>query len=149
MPTAARSIEDSATLTAAQGLCAKILIADDAPECQRYISWALTKAGAMVDVAADGAAALKLAVAASEVDKPYDLILSDIEMPHVDGFELARGLRHSNIRTPIAALTAREDDPSAYLAAGFNGIITKPFRPAELVATCRGLILAREGSIPK
>ena len=70
---------------------------------------------------------------------PYDVIIMDCQMPIMDGFEATRsirGLTGQAARTPIVALTANAMDGAAAecMRAGMDGYLTKPLRPAELIA---------------
>ena len=92
----------------------------------------LTNAGLVVEQAENGAIALELAS-----QKPWDLILMDMQMPVMDGLEAARSLRaRGDIRVPIVAMTANAfvEDRDACLAAGMNDHITKPVNPGALYA---------------
>jgi signal transduction histidine kinase/ActR/RegA family two-component response regulator len=88
-------------------------------------------------VADDGYAALEM------LEKtPFDLILMDINMPGINGFETSRMIRERNIETPIVALTAFEKDEIAEeaISSGINDIIIKPFEPIKLFRIISALI---------
>jgi PAS domain S-box-containing protein len=87
-----------------------ILLAEDGPDNQRLISFLLTKAGAYVDVAENGQVAFELAFAASEEGSPFAVILMDMQMPVVDGYEATQRLREAGYEFPIIALTANAMD---------------------------------------
>jgi PAS domain S-box-containing protein len=101
----------------------KILVVEDSPDLLHIIRHHLRHAGAEVDTAGDGADGLRLGLAT-----PYDIILMDIQMPKLDGYEAARQLRQAGFRRPILALTAHamKDESYRSFAAGFNAHITKP-----------------------
>jgi len=116
----------------------RVLLTEDNPVNQKIGQRILEKLGCRAEVANDGHAAVMLAAAA-----PYDVILMDLHMPEVDGFEAAREIRRRGIRTPIVALTASvlDETRKACEEAGMNGFLTKPIRVDEIVAvlkTCRG-----------
>jgi signal transduction histidine kinase/CheY-like chemotaxis protein len=118
----------------------RVLVVDDAPDALELTRQVLASCGASVQ-AADGAVAA-LALLASE--RP-DVLVSDIGMPEVDGYELVRRLRRFGAAgggdIPAIALTAftRQQDRDEALRAGFTAYLAKPVAPAELVATVAGL----------
>jgi CheY-like chemotaxis protein len=112
-----------------------ILLAEDSLINQRVAVGLLGRWGHRVDVAGDGAEALR-ALAAQD----YDLVLMDVNMPNLDGLEATAMVRRSEagkgIRTPIIAMTASamKGDRERFLAAGMDDYISKPFEPATLQA---------------
>jgi len=118
---------------------AKILLVEDEPENQLVIGLILTTEGYNVITADRGDAALKLAVG----EKP-DLILLDVMMPEINGYEVLERLR-SNPETagiPVVLLTAlaQEKDVEKAVEAGVNGFVAKPFEPAELISCVRAAL---------
>jgi two-component system OmpR family response regulator len=124
----------------------KILIVDDDPRLRDLVRIALERAGFATLTAAEGASALTHA----RREAP-DLIVLDIGLPELDGFEVCRRLRATS-DVPILFLTARDDeiDRIVGLELGADDYVTKPFSPRELVARVRA-ILKRAGraSSPK
>ena len=112
----------------------RILAVDDSPSMRDMVRIALSSAGFDVISAADGQEALGLAR-----ESDFDLVLSDVNMPVMDGIELIRALRaEAGYRhTPILMLTteAGPDRKKEGKEAGATGWIVKPFDPAQLVAT--------------
>ena len=118
----------------------RILVAEDNPVNRRLLRAQLARLGCRADVVANGAEAVS-ALASST----YPLVLMDCRMPVMDGWEAARAIRaeeRASQRTPvrIVALTAGvfEEEHRACLAAGMDGILTKPVRPEQLAAVVRG-----------
>jgi len=111
-------------------------VADDYPTNQLVVSMHLKSAGFSVDLVGDG----QQAVAAFE-DKFYDLILMDIQMPVLNGFDATRNIRaleaasQSGRRIPILALTANalKGDEEKCLEAGMDGYLTKPIHRQKLI----------------
>ncbi len=117
----------------------RILLAEDGPDNQRLISFHLRKAGADVTVAENGAIALRLLDDASAAGTPFDLLITDMQMPEMDGYTLATTLRNRGSRLPILALTAHAmaEDRAKCIHAGCDDYTTKPIDKAHLVATAR------------
>jgi two-component system chemotaxis response regulator CheY len=116
-----------------------ILAVDDSPSMREMVRIALSTAGFEVTQAGDGAEALELARTC-----PFDLVLSDVNMPQMDGFSLIRALRAiANYRhTPILMLTTESsvERKREGKDAGATGWIVKPFDPAKLVATMQRVL---------
>ena len=112
----------------------RILAVDDSPSMRDMVRIALTGAGFEVTQATDGEEALQLAR-----EHSFDLILSDVNMPRMDGIELIRALRaeDSYRHTPILMLTTdgSVDRKREGKEAGATCWIVKPFDPAQLIAT--------------
>lgn len=122
----------------------RILVVDDEPNIREVVELYLRRDGFEVEVAADGEAAL----VALERKIP-DLIVLDLMMPVVDGIEVTRALRQSELDIPIIMLTAKgeEADRIQGLELGADDYVTKPFSPKELVARVKA-VLRRAGAKP-
>ena len=120
----------------------KILIADDDPQIRRLLRGYLEDAGFQVLAAADGREAVALAAAEGP-----DLIILDLAMPELDGWETARRLRRRS-DVPIIFLTARVDeaDRVAGLEMGADDYVTKPFSPREVAARVRAVLRRARGA---
>jgi len=123
---------------------ARILLIEDEPALARGLSDTLRANGFDVTVAADGERGLDAAMRGDA-----DLILLDVMLPKVDGYEICRAVRSHGIEVPILMLTAkgREQDVIHGLNLGADDYITKPFRSGELVARARAF-LRRRGPAP-
>jgi len=125
-------------LTGAVKLDCNILLAEDSPDNQDLVTFVLEKCGARVTVVENGADAVAQALAAQNENRPFDVILMDMQMPVLDGYGASRQLRHEGYNGPIIALTAHamQDDLQRCLDAGCNGFATKPIdgRLLELIA---------------
>ncbi|MDE5991403.1 MAG: response regulator transcription factor [Clostridia bacterium] len=102
----------------------KVLLAEDDKDLNRYASFCLRNGGFEVVSCFDGEQALN----ALEKDK-FDLILTDIMMPNVDGFELAQNVRAIDKNIPIIFMTAKDDKPSQMMSYGMgvDDYVVKPF----------------------
>jgi two-component system, OmpR family, response regulator len=120
---------------------ARILVVDDEPNILELLATSLRFAGFDVQTAADGASALETA----RRFRP-DLLVLDVMMPGLDGFDVLRSLRGSGDRTPVLFLTARDapGDKVTGLTLGGDDYVTKPFSLEEVVARIRA-VLRRTG----
>ncbi len=114
----------------------RILVVDDAPDNQKLLERILARTGARVDFAKNGLVAVERAVS-----EHFDLILMDLQMPDLDGFEATRQIREKQILTPIVALTAHavEEVRERCESLGFNGFLTKPIDSKALMTVVRDL----------
>ncbi len=114
----------------------RILLAEDGQFNQRLISLHLEQAGAEVDVAENGVVALAMLQEAELAEKAYNLLLTDMQMPEMDGYTLARTLRERGSTIPIIALTAHAmtEDRDRCVAAGCDDYSSKPIQRASLMA---------------
>jgi two-component system copper resistance phosphate regulon response regulator CusR len=115
----------------------RILVVEDEARIARFIKQGLEEESYAVDVVTDGASALDWVATAT-----YNLILLDVMLPGLNGFEVARILRERRVTTPILMLTARDevDDRVTGLNAGADDYLPKPFAFKELLARIRALI---------
>jgi two-component system OmpR family response regulator len=120
---------------------ARLLVVEDDPNILELLSASLRFAGFNVSTATSGSTAVNSARA----DRP-DLIVLDVMLPDLDGFEVIRKLRDTGTRTPVVFLTARDttDDKIRGLTLGGDDYVTKPFSLEEVVARLR-VILRRTG----
>ncbi|HEY5229550.1 MAG TPA: response regulator transcription factor [Galbitalea sp.] len=111
-----------------------ILIVEDEPRISSFVEKGLRAAGYACSVSADGAEALALAQTGQ-----FDLILLDIGLPTLDGYEILRRLRVDDQTTPVIMLTARNsvEDTVVSLDSGANDYLAKPYKFDELLARIR------------
>jgi two-component system, OmpR family, alkaline phosphatase synthesis response regulator PhoP len=120
---------------------ARILLVEDEEALAEGLRVNLERKHYHVDVAGDGRTGL-----AHAHERRYDLILLDIRLPEIDGFEVCQRLRQDGNFTPILMLTARNqpDDVVYGLKLGADDYVTKPFDLAELLARIEGLLRRHE-----
>jgi two-component system OmpR family response regulator len=123
---------------------ARVLVVDDEDSITDLVSTALRYVGFEVAVAANGRQALERAA----TFRP-EIVVLDVMLPDLDGFEVVRRLRADGVRVPIVFLTARDatEDKVAGLTIGGDDYVTKPFSLEELVARVRA-VLRRTGGGP-
>ena len=116
---------------------ARILIVEDEPDIALGLELDLRNEGYEVEVARDGEEASRRAR-----EPGWDLILLDVMLPRLDGFEVCRELRRSKVRTPVLMLTAKAQEAAKVvgLDMGADDYVTKPFSPRELRARIRALL---------
>jgi PAS domain S-box-containing protein len=109
-----------------------VLLVDDSIDNQRLFSRYLKQTGADVTVASDGLEAIELGRS-----RDFHVILMDVQMPQMDGYEATAKLRSLDIDTPIIAITAHalKEEREKALEEGFNGYLIKPLEPVNLVYT--------------
>ena len=118
----------------------RILVADDEPGIRKVVRDALEREGHEVTTAIDGREALE-----RFEEEPFDLVVTDLAMPRVDGLELVKEVRRRS-PVPILVLTVRNEEREKVrlLDEGADDYVTKPFGVAELVARTRALLRRRE-----
>jgi two-component system OmpR family response regulator len=121
-----------------------VLVVEDEVKLAALIRRALREQGMLADVAITGEDALWMAGAS-----PYDVVVLDVNLPGIDGFEVCRRLRADRVQTPILMLTARDavDDRITGLDTGADDYVVKPFDVNELFARVRAL--ARRGPVER
>jgi DNA-binding response OmpR family regulator len=123
----------------------RVLVVDDEPMVRDVLTRYLARDGFDVETASDGEAAL----AAFETATP-DLVLLDLMLPRLDGFEVFRRLRESGVTSPVIMLTARGEvtDRIVGLEIGADDYVSKPFSPKEVVARVRAVLRRSRGRAP-
>jgi signal transduction histidine kinase/CheY-like chemotaxis protein len=128
----------------------RVLIAEDGPDNQRLFGHLLRRAGAHVEIVENGLLAVE-AVCGGGVIHPgggaYDVILMDMQMPELDGYQATRTIRERGVTTPIVALTAHamSGDRERCLAAGCSGYLAKPVERTRLIETVSSFL--RRGAV--
>lgn len=118
-----------------------VLIVEDDDSVARFLKQATTEAGYTSQVTSDGLDAFEMAKAVQ-----FDLILLDVMIPRMNGYEVCRQLRSAKVTTPILIITAKDtlEDKIEGLDSGADDYVVKPFQIAELLARIRALL--RRGS---
>jgi DNA-binding response OmpR family regulator len=106
-----------------------ILLADDEPAIRYTISFVLRNAGYRVTQAADGEAALARILEAQEWSEPFDLLVTDLEMPGMSGMELLGELKKRKIVLPVLVISGMKDEKltQALRSNGCSDFLLKPF----------------------
>ncbi len=122
----------------------KILIVEDEPKTGDYLKQGLSEAGFIADLTRDGRDGLELAK-----DGHYDLLILDVMLPGLDGWQVLAGARRAGIDTPVLFLTARDqvEDRVKGLELGADDYLVKPFAFAELLARVRSLLRRGRGGL--
>ena len=118
-------------------MSANLLVVEDDPTLRELLAASLRFAGFAVSATPSGAEALRIAAS-----RPPDLVVLDVMLPDVDGFEVLRRLREAGRDVPVLFLTARDagEDKVTGLTAGGDDYVTKPFRLEELIARIRAIL---------
>ncbi len=119
----------------------KVLVVDDDRNTRLYLRALLSRAGYTVLLAEDGEAALEV------MDKEHiDLMIADIMMPNLDGYELTRSVREVNLRIPILIVSAKQlpEDRRHGFLVGTDDYMTKPFDDEELLLRIKALLRRAE-----
>ena len=115
----------------------KVLVVEDDADLNRFVSSSLRNAGYETISCFDGKEALD-----KMQEEKYDLLLTDIMMPKINGFELAETVRATDKTTPIIFMTAKDDKPSKMLGynIGIDEYVTKPFDIDILLMTIKAIL---------
>ncbi len=136
-PVAKQSLED-----------VRVLVVDDGPDLQRLLVHYLKRAGAVTEVAHNGRQAVDAALSAQILGTPFDVILMDMQMPEMDGYEATRYLRSRNYDGIIVAATAHAmaGDREKCVEVGCNDYVSKPVERAQLIGTILKCLAATSAS---
>jgi DNA-binding response OmpR family regulator len=123
-----------------------ILVVEDDPGIALGLEDDLKLEGYDVEVARDGETAVQRAR-----ERRFDLIVLDLMLPHKDGFQVCRELRHGGMDAPIIMLTARTQEAEKVLGLemGADDYVTKPFSPLELRARIKAVLRRTSGDTPR
>ena len=137
--------QDSTEIPIPIGLTGHILVVEDCHSNATLVKTMLEYCGFDVEVVEDG----RLAVEAVN-RQDYDVVLMDIQMPNMDGYEATRTLREQGHRLPIIALTANatSEDRDRCLQAGCDGYLCKPFKHHQLIALIQKYLQPSENTPP-
>jgi len=115
----------------------RLLLVEDDIRVGSFVQGGLVQEGFAVDLSRDGREAFDLAL-----HEPYDLIILDLLIPHLDGFEVLSGIRRQGCRAPVLIVSAKDGvgDRIHGLNSGADDYLVKPFNFAELVARVRALL---------
>lgn len=123
----------------------RVLVVEDEADVAEALTWGLTAEGYVVDVAGNGADGLWKAR-----ETVHDVIILDVMLPDLDGYQLCRTLREDGIWTPVLMLTAMDEDldHAEGLDSGADGYLAKPFSYPVLLAHLRSLTRRTLGTRP-
>lgn len=123
-----------------------VLVVDDSPDNRTIVNMYLRSVGATIFEAPNGEEAVRMAA-----DNNFDLVLLDIQMPIMDGYQAMTRLRDMNFTTPVVALTAHafKEERNRCLELGFTDYITKPINRSTFLQTVFDIVWGRVSSPPK
>ncbi|MFM7808586.1 MAG: response regulator, partial [Planctomycetota bacterium] len=123
----------------------RVLLVEDGEDNQRLLTHHLTRAGMQVTVAVNGREAVDLALASRRTGRPFDMVLMDMQMPELDGYEATAQLRTEGWKGPIVALTAHAmaGDRERCLTAGCDDYLSKPIDRDRLLDLVRRVVSRR------
>ncbi len=124
----------------------KILIVEDEHKTGDYLKQGLSEAGFVVDLARDGVDGMHLALS-----EPYDLVVLDVMLPGLDGWQVLRAVRDAGRHVPVLFLTARDrvEERVKGLELGADDYLVKPFAFSELLARVRTLLRRGKAKEPE
>jgi two-component system, OmpR family, alkaline phosphatase synthesis response regulator PhoP len=124
----------------ARRVAPRVLLVEDEESLVLTLGDRLKAEGYVVEARGDGESALTLAA-----EKPFDLVILDVMLPGIDGFEVCRELRRTGVQAPVLMLTARTQvvDKVVGLKLGADDYLTKPFEMIELLARLEALLRRR------
>ncbi|MCC6578822.1 MAG: PAS domain S-box protein [Phycisphaeraceae bacterium] len=134
-------VRQPAASTSSQ-IAGRVLLAEDGKDNRNLIALILRRAGADVDTAENGRIALDMIHEAQNTGKPYRLLVTDMQMPEMDGYTLATTLRNEGCIMPIIALTAHAmaHDRDRCLRCGCDDYARKPVNQSALLQICNKLL---------
>lgn len=126
----------------------RMLVVDDAKDNRVLLQHFLKRTGARVDFAYDGQQAIQRVSAASAESDPYELILMDMQMPVLDGYNATMQLRQAGFQAPIIAITAHalDGDREQCINAGCNEYLSKPVNRSALIQMCQTMLTQESDS---
>jgi PAS domain S-box-containing protein len=144
-----KTIESTSVTQDLTQLACRILLAEDGVDNQKLIAFHLRKAGAIVEVAENGRIALEMIDNSIATGQPFDLLLTDIQMPEMDGYQLTQTLRARGVRMPIVALTAYAlaEDRQKCMQAGCDDYESKPIKKESLLSVCKKWLERPNGNL--
>ena len=121
----------------------RLLIVDDDIQIRELLSFDIAQSGYIVDCATNGQEGLKKAL-----ENNYDLILLDVMMPKMNGFDVCKNIRLANINTPVLMLTAKGtiEDKTQGFDCGADDYLIKPFEIQEVLLRIRALLRRGESN---
>ncbi|GLO62490.1 DNA-binding response regulator [Vibrio sp. MACH09] len=124
----------------------KLLIIEDEPKTGSYLKKGFTESGYIVDLSSDGVDGLYMATS-----NHYDLIILDIMLPKLNGWQVLQTMRSSQLDTPIIMLSAKDqvEDRVKGLELGANDYVVKPFAFVELLARVKNVLRQQGGTLNK
>ncbi|MFH2000967.1 MAG: response regulator [Planctomycetota bacterium] len=124
----------------------RVLLVEDVPENQEIISYILIHSGCTVKLAEHGGIAIDRVISAQEQETPFDIILMDMQMPVMDGYDATARLREQGYKGTIIAMTAHamEGDKARCMAAGCDDFASKPVNRCKLIETMQKYIAVHD-----
>ena len=137
-----KEMKKSVSTNARQAISRRILVAEDNKSIQNVVSWILDFMGFEVALAGNGVEAL-----AAFIESSFDLVVTDLQMPTMDGSKLAQLVKERSPKTPIILITGTDGETvwKKVTKGSVDSVIFKPFKLKDFQSAVQGALASRQG----